>query len=95
MIVYIQQALKAKKIQAETDILSSEQEQEVEVLEKDECRSRASQQTSACPAHTLLVPWRFKTEWLDSIPLDAPHQQTDPHSVVKMEPIVINLTISD
>ena len=71
----------------------------MEVLEKDELeyRFQASQKTSARPARPLLVPRKFKTEQLDSIPFDdAPPQQTVPHSpVVKMEPIVIDLTISD
>ena len=92
---YIRQALKAKKIQAEK-VLSSEEEQEAEVLDKDERRSHTSQQMSARPARPLLVPRRFKTEQLDSIPLDAPPQPTARHlPVVKMEPIVIDLTISD
>jgi len=75
---YIRQALKAKKIEAEIDIPCSEEEQEVEPVEKDECRSWASQDTStqACPAPPLLVPQKFKT-------------------VIKVEPIVIDLTISD
>ena len=74
---------------------SSEEEQEVEVVKKYEYRSRAasraSQETSVRSAHPLLVPRRFKTEPSDSIPVamfDAP-------PVVKAEPIVIDLTISD
>ena len=65
-------------------------------LDKDERRSHTSQQTSARPARPLLVPQRFKTEQLDSIPLDAPPQPTAHHlTVIKMELIVIDLTISD
>ena len=69
----------------------------VEKVEKGECSSLASQQTSAHPAHPLLVPQKFKIE--SSIPLalfNAPDQQTASHPpVVKMEPFIIDLTISD
>ena len=69
----------------------------VEKVEKGECRSLASQQTSARPARPLLVPRKFKTE--PSIPLalfNAPPQQTASHPpVVKMEAFIIDLTISD
>ena len=53
--------------------------------------------TSARPA--LLVPRRFKIEMSESLPLalfDAPPQQKASHlPVVKVEPMVIDLTISD
>ena len=64
-------------------------------MEKDERRSSASQQTSksARPAHPLVVPQKFRTKV--SI-FDAPPQQTASHPpVVKVEPFVIDLTISD
>jgi hypothetical protein len=98
---YVRQALKVKKTQIEKiiEIPSSEEE-----VEKDEHRSQASQQTSTrrqTSMRPLLIPQRFKVEPSDfAIPLttiDTLPQRTalHPPHVVKVEPTVIDLTISD
>jgi hypothetical protein len=104
---YVRQALKAKKTQIEkiVEIPSSEEEEE-EVVEKDEHRSQASRQTSthrqtSTSTRPLLIPQRFKVEPSDfAIPLTTINtlsQRTalHPPHVAKVEPTVIDLTISD
>jgi hypothetical protein len=97
---HIRQALKEKKVKG-GEKASFEDEDDDHDSDSDIMEGRFTQATHIIPTRPLVIPQRFKTEPSDFNGLstfindDSPTQSPTRVNKVKMEPMVIDLTISD